>query len=76
MQEVDAADRFLDLQTFRHLARFDIPEPNCFVIGTTDQAFAFQEQRGAIICVTGQEPDVLREGILEIRLSMVQGTVE
>lgn len=43
MQEVNTADRLLDLQTLRHLARFDIPEPNRLVIGATDQTFAFQE---------------------------------
>jgi hypothetical protein len=43
MQEVNAADWLLDLQTFGHLARFYVPESNRLIVGATDQAFAFQE---------------------------------
>lgn len=41
MQEVDTTDRLLYLQTLCHLACFDVPESNRFVVGTTDQTFAF-----------------------------------
>lgn len=76
VQEVDTANGLLDLQTLGHLASFDIPEPNRLVVGTADQTFALQEQRSAVVRVTSQEADILGKGILEIRLPMVQGTIQ
>jgi len=76
VQEINTTDRFLDLQTLCHLARFNIPESNRLVVRATDQTFALQEQGSTVVGVTSQEADVLREGILEIRLPMVQGAVQ
>jgi len=66
VQEINTTDWLLDLQTLCHLARFNIPEPNRLVVRATDQTFALQEQGSTVVGVTGQEADILGEGILEI----------
>lgn len=71
VQEVDTANRLLDLQTLRHLACFDIPESNRLVVGATNQTFAFQEQGSTVVCVSGQEANILGKSVLEIRLPVV-----
>jgi len=76
VQEINTTDWLLDLQTLRHLAGFDIPEPNRLVVRAADQTFALQEQGSAVVGVTRQEANALGEGILEIRLPMVQGAVQ
>jgi hypothetical protein len=35
-QEIDTADRFLDLQAFLHLACFNVPKTNGFVVRSTN----------------------------------------
>lgn len=39
-QEIDAADGFLHWKTLFHLASFNIPETNSFIITSTDQPLA------------------------------------
>ena len=58
------------------MARFNIPESNRLVVRSADKAFAFQQQRSAVVGVTGQETDVLRKAIFKIGLPMVQGAIQ
>ena len=75
-EEVDAADRLLDLQALLHLARLNIPEPDSFVVGAADETLAAQEQRRAVVGMPIEETDALRKTIPEVRFAMVKGTVQ
>jgi hypothetical protein len=58
------------------MARFDVPESYRLIVRAADQTFAFQEKGSTVVGVSGQEANVLRKAVFEIRLSMVQSSVQ
>jgi len=51
-QEVEAADRFLDLQALLLLTGLNIPYANSFVVATADEAFACRGNKQIVIKYT------------------------
>jgi len=75
-QKVDTAHRFLHLQTFLHLTRLNIPEPDRFIVASTDQAFTTEEESGTEVGVTVEEPNALWEGVAEVGFAVVERAIK
>jgi hypothetical protein len=75
-QKINTTDRLLDSQTFLHLPRFNIPEPDCLVITSTDQSLAAKEESRAEIGVSMEEAQALRKRVCKVGFTVVEGTVE